>query len=157
MLISYLVAKRWISRNKFNIFIEWPLGWFCLWVAMSVCLMLYVAPPGSTPFRWTGDFWSKSIFIILVNYNTVKKNYVLMIFFRGMICGCSCWRWKQVTGIIWQVTGDIWQVTSERWHLTWYMCQVTLDMLYIFFVSVLLSIHIEGFRVSRMLRRKLIN
>ena len=109
---------------------------------MSVCLSTL----GNPTSRWTGDFWSKSISLILAYhykflvfavsmifcifylfrvflvFATIPTLYIWHVqseeFSRCKVCGCDSWRWWEWTGDMWQwqLTGDSWQVTVDRWN-----------------------------------------
>ena len=81
-----------------------------------VCLCVCVCHRGNLASRWTGDFWSKRITLMLeylqmflsfwrcdefLHYGFFLVYVSLQISLLGImvelawVCGCSCWRWRE--------------------------------------------------------------
>ena len=55
---------------------------------MSVC---HVSPPGKSDSLWTGDYWAKSLLIILANLKTDFCQTVSVIFLFYLDCFPDFW------------------------------------------------------------------
>ena len=129
----------------------------------NVCL----SAPGNPDSRWTGDFWLRSISLILANLNAfffIKTvSMICCVYFfllrvfgslvhswgvsSGRVCGCSCWHKWQVTSDTQHVTCDSYNVTYDMWHMThatWHMILCSsyfVEFFVRFFLFLSVSVH----------------
>ena len=90
---------------------------------MSVCML---SPTGNHTYRWTRDFWLKSVGLILAvrKINCFQCNSMIFldnIFFRSVPTSLHCIAGELVGGGWIDVAvcvSDMWQATGDVWHLT---------------------------------------